>query len=78
MKTKHKIRLISVVAGVSLIGCGLVDGYNNFLPHLDAQWLLGVKLHPNLTLDLHRMLTHSNSLKPLLDWRSNQIRWIKT
>ena len=40
MKAKHVFRSGSSVAGFILVACALVDGRNDWLPHLDAQWLL--------------------------------------
>ena len=40
MKPKHIFRSISLVVGVALVLCALIDGRINWLPHLDAQWLL--------------------------------------
>ena len=41
MKPKHYFRSVCVLAGLVLVACGLIDGYSNVLPYLDAQWLLG-------------------------------------
>jgi hypothetical protein len=40
-KPKHVFRWVSLVSGVSIVSLALIDGYNNLLPHLDSQWLLG-------------------------------------
>ena len=41
MKPKHVFRSVSLITGVLLVIFGLLDGYNNWLQYLDAQWLLG-------------------------------------
>lgn len=40
MEPKHIFRAISLFIGSALVLCALVDGRINWLPHLDAQWLL--------------------------------------
>ncbi len=40
MKPKHIFRSVSLFTGVFLVICAIVDGWNNWLPHLDSQWLL--------------------------------------
>lgn len=39
-KPKHWFRLVSQVAGISLLVIGLADGKSDFLPDLDPPWLL--------------------------------------
>jgi hypothetical protein len=40
MKPKHIFRSVSLLTGIILILCALFDGKTNWLPYLDAQWLL--------------------------------------
>ena len=41
MEPRHYLRAASVIIGVILIGCGILDGWQNIFPHLDAGWLIG-------------------------------------
>lgn len=40
MKPKHIFRSVSLLVGVILVICALVDGRTDWLPHIEAQWLL--------------------------------------
>ncbi|WP_261818218.1 hypothetical protein [Vibrio gallicus] len=41
IRPKHVFRAVCLCCGVALTVLALVDGYNDFLKHLDSQWILG-------------------------------------